>query len=289
MKKLALILALLIIPCTAFGLEMLNDTSMDEVTGQSGIDIAMDDVQLFINIEKMAWIDCDGFGSLGRIACTGRGGAIAMSNFQIDVLNINAIVGSGTDATGGPYAGAFNNQTHNGSAMPLRSVSCGKIPLFYNYGTMTTQDCYLNSIGGTAVSAGLDNYYGTWGTAHGSHYFTPQFLSIDVTDKLPAASEGLRTWNTNLWSSAAVYAKGGNAASTVGGVLIGLPTVEIYINDLTFKPVYDGDISGTASLALNDDTHLYSNLDNRSADFGVIQMHGITFTVLSGWVEIAPH
>jgi hypothetical protein len=285
MKKLALILALLIIPCSAFGLEMLNDASLDGVTGQSGIDIAVDDVQLFINIEKMAWIDCDGFGSLGRWACDGGPGALAMNNFQIDVLNVNAIVGSGTDATGGIYAGAFNNQI--GSGMGLRSASCGKIPLFYNYATTTSGDCYLNVIGTT--SAGLDNYYGTWGTAHSNSYFTPQFFSIDATDELPAASEGLDTWRTNPWSSLAVVAKGGNAASTVGGVLIGLPTVEIYINDLSFRPVYDGDIGGDSSTAINDDTHLYTNLDGGYADFGVIQMHGITFTVLSGWIEIAPH
>ena len=42
MKKLALILALMIIPCSAFGLEMLNDSSMDSITGQSGVSIAVD-------------------------------------------------------------------------------------------------------------------------------------------------------------------------------------------------------------------------------------------------------
>jgi hypothetical protein len=282
MKKLVLLLALLIIPCTAFGLEMLNDDSMDGITGQSGVDIAMDDVQIFINIEKMAWIDCDGFSSLGRWACTGRGGAIAMSNFQIDVLNINAIIGSGTDMTLG---GANNNQSPNGAGMALRSVSCGKIPLFYNYGTGSSQTCYLNAIG--TSSAGLDHYYGLIGTHESSSAFTPYFLSIDASDNLPAASEGLRTWYGNSWSQAAVTQRNGTSTSTLGGVLIGLPTVEIYINDLTFNPVYDGDISGTSSTAMNDDN--VTGLAGETSDFGVIQLKGITFTVLGGWVEIGPH
>ena len=38
MKKLALILALLIIPCSAFGLEMLDNNTMDSITGQAGVE-----------------------------------------------------------------------------------------------------------------------------------------------------------------------------------------------------------------------------------------------------------
>jgi hypothetical protein len=286
MKKLALILALLIIPCTAFGLEMLNDASLDGVTGQAGIDIAMDDIQIFMNIEKMAWIDCDGYTSLGRMQCSGAGGAIALNNFQIDVLNVNAIL---TTNDNGSDLFAFNPQT--GGNLALYSASCGKIPLFYNYASTAPLGCGLNVI--TSGTAGIDNFTGTQPAVGGYSLdggaFTPQFLSIDVTDKLPCGTEGLQVWNANSYTSAAVAAKGGNGSSTIGGVIIGLPTVEFYIGDMMFEPVYDGDISGNTSNAINDDTHLYSNFGNDYASFGVIQMHGITFTVLSGWIEIAPH
>jgi len=283
MKKLALILALLIIPCTAFGLEMLNDNTLDSVTGQSGVDIAMDDIQIFMNIEKMAWIDCDGYGSMGRWACTGAGGAVALSNFQLDILNVNAIVGT-VDASGGLVAGTHQS----GSSLGLVSVACGKIPLFYNYATSTTEDCYLNILG--TESQGLDHL--SWGKGqfglfeNDSRNFTPNFLSIDVTDELPAATAGLNSWFSNSYTSSAISLHNGTAASTLGGVLIGLPTVEIYINSMTMKPVYDGDISGNSSFAMNDDSHL--RLSGYS-DYGVIQMEGITFSVLSGWIEIAPH
>ena len=51
-----------------------------------------------------------------------------------------------------------------------------------------------------------------------------------------------------------------------------------------------GALAKITATAINDDTHFYTLLaETNSADFGVIQMHGITFTVLSGWIEIAPH
>ena len=273
MKKLALILALLIIPCTAFGLEMLNDDAMDQVTGQSGVHIAFDDVQLFINIEKLAWIDCDGLDN--PTSCTGAPGALVINDFQIDVLNINAIVSTSvTDEFG-----TINptNQTTGTSALTLYSVSCGKIPLFYDYGQTGDESCYLNSATVTDT-AGLDHYT----TVSTSSRFTAAALSIDVTDELPALSQGF----TN---NAGTLAPGG---VDVGGVYIGLPTMEIYISSMSLRPVYDGDVNGGTSQALNDDnivSALGAGYGVVGADFGTIYMEGITFSVLSGWMEIAPH
>jgi hypothetical protein len=290
MKKLALILALMLIPCAAFGLEMLDNNAMDEITGQGGVNIAVDDVQLFINIEKMAWIDCDGFDvHEGKGTCGGHGGAIALNNFQIDVMNINAITGSADGIEGNGTSG-YGSQLNTvryaggqfGTNLGLVSTPCGKIPLFYNYATDAAGGCGLSSLAGNST-LGLDNYYGFRGSYHA---FTPHFLSIDVTDALPISSAGFLTWGTHGWTIPAVTDNGGTSDSTIGGVLIGLPTVEIYIGDMSFQPVYDGDLVGQTSMAINDDTHVdaYGN----TADFGVIQMHGITFTVLSGWIEISP-
>lgn len=253
MKKLAIILALLIMPCAAFGLEMLNDSALDNVTGQSGVSIAVDDVQLFINIEKLAWIDCDGINSSAG-SCTGDPsdpGAIGLNNFQIDVLNVNAIVdGTSTTAAGGA------------TVWQLDSTACGQINLFYNYANTASAGCYLGS--GTATQTlGLNNYTGI-GTGGD---FKARALTIDATDKLPALTEGFQA-NTG-------------SSLDVGGVLIGIPTLEVYIQSMSLTPIYDGDISGSPSNASNDNDH--------GADFGTIEMQGITFTTLSGWIEIAPH
>jgi hypothetical protein len=270
MKKLALILALMIIPCSAFGLEMLNDNTMDQITGQAGVHIAMDDVQLFINIEKLAWIDCDGIDS--PTACTGRPGAIVLNNFQIDVLNINAIV-STTLSDGNSLH--TTNQTAAGAPLQLYSVTCGDIPLFYNYGSTLRSGCYLNNATGVNTD-GLDNYSRTSTLS----VFNASGLTIDVTDRLPALSEGF----TNNAAGSAVVG---------GGVYIGLPTMEIYINAMSFTPVFDGDVNGQTTAAANDD-NTTSSIGNAfgiygDASFGTIYMEGITFSVLGGWLEIAPH
>jgi len=253
MKKLAILLALLIIPCTAFGLEMLTDNAMDNVTAQSGVSIAFDDVQVFINIEKLAWVDCDGFTSTTVTAgtCTGTPGAISLNNFQIDVLNVNAIV----SATTGP-AGS--------NSIDLYSTTCGLIPLFYDYGTSSAPACSLYNPNLGTQNVGLNNYIDY---NPGTPIFLARALTIDATSDLPALTEGFDYNNPTL------------ATCSIGGVLIGIPTMEIYINDMSLTPEFDDDVNGLVT----------DNACNDGANYGVIVMQGVTLTTLSGWIEIAPH
>jgi hypothetical protein len=44
MKKLAIILALLLIPMTAFGMDTISDSDLDAVTGQAGVTIAINSI-----------------------------------------------------------------------------------------------------------------------------------------------------------------------------------------------------------------------------------------------------
>jgi len=257
MKKLALILAFMLIPCSAFGLQMLDDTTMDGITGQSGVSIAFDDVQMFLNIEKLAWIDCDGLTSTSVFissnqvgTCSGAAGAIGLNNFQMDVININAIISSTVDDGDG-------TQTSDTTAMQLYSTNCGQIPLFYDYGQTSIGDCYLNDASATNTD-GLDHYYDD-----GAVGFQSRLLSIDVTDAMPAITAGI---NSN------------GSTVSLGGVVIGIPTMEIYIQSMSLTPFYTGDVNGLTSTAIN---------NNKT--FGTIYLEGITFTTLSGWLEIGPH
>jgi hypothetical protein len=254
MKKLALILALLIIPCTAFGMQMLDDNSMDTITGQSGVSIALDDIQVFINIDTMAYIDSDGLNSssiFNSELCNGAAGAIAVNDFQIDVLNINAIVGT---LSGGVEA----NTIQSGSNIGLYSASCGRIPLLYNYASSAAVGSdYLNGSQGQAGLQGL------------ATYFIPNAISIDVTDELPILTQG-----ANYAASVA----GGTTTFTVGGVNITLPTLEINIGSLSLTPYYTGDVDGLTSIAINNND-----------DFGTFELDGVNMAILSGWIEIAPH
>jgi len=81
-KMLALALTLLLIPFSAFGLEMLEDSTLDGVTGQAGVSIATD-VTMDIHFDTIAWgdsdgIDADGGDGAGWIGITG-----------LDIANMN--------------------------------------------------------------------------------------------------------------------------------------------------------------------------------------------------------
>lgn len=273
MKKLALILAmLLVIPCSAFGLEMLNDSAMDEVTGQAGVSIALDDIQIFLNIERLAWIDCDGFSSTdGYGTCSGDAGAVGISNFQLDVLTLNAIV---------------NTPTKANNVWDLASLDCGTIPLDFDYGnTSTAGTCSLSgayTTGGASLGTqtlGLNNYRPDNTTG----YFTPRALTIDATSELPAATAAKR----NILHANPLYSGLGAGIDTIGfgGVLIGIPTIEIYIPSLSLTPAFYN-VDGAAEAANDVDG---SAIVPGGADYGTIQIDGITFTPLGGWLEIAPH
>jgi hypothetical protein len=76
MKKiLAVALTLMLIPFSAFGLEMLEDSTLDNVTGQAGVSIATD-VLMDVHFDTIAWGDSDGIDadttdSAGWVGITG--------------------------------------------------------------------------------------------------------------------------------------------------------------------------------------------------------------------------
>ena len=263
MKKLALVLAfLLIVPGAAFGLEMMNDTSMDDVTGQSGVAITVDDVQIFMNIDRVAWLDCDGYNCNTGNQYTNDGGAVGIGNFQLDVLKVNA-PDSATASTTAPNGATLWDLTN---ANP-----CSEIDLQYDYGDTTTSGtCSLASSSGGAgtQTLGLNNYtsVGDPLATTGSSRYIPHALTINATSRLPVLT----------------FAKSSIAGSNknIGGIIIGLPTVEINIPTLSLTPAfYDIDGAQAAENAKNTDD---------ACDYGTVVLDDVTMTVLSGWVEIAP-
>jgi hypothetical protein len=279
MKKLALLLALLIIPCTAFGLEMMTDESMDTITGQDGVTILADDIQLFLNVDLFAYQDSDGYDLHNGCLASGcgNGGMVAFQNFQMDVININAIIGSADGAATSPtYNPAFTQDTN----YALASTDCG-IPLFYDYADTApfaacVSTCTPLGVGNTATK-GLDNYTPTQFYVNGSTVsatkYIPQAIMIDITDNLPIFSQAYQyiTTNPNV---------------KMQGIIITLPTLEIYIQDINFD----------IALLPNDcDTNVVNSgyhatdLDSNNNSFGNFFIQGVTFSILSGWVEIAPH
>mgnify|MGYP003572126984 FL=1 len=59
MKKLAIILALLLIPMSAFGMDTISDTDLDQVTGQAGVSIALTSIAIQNSGGTRAYGDLD--------------------------------------------------------------------------------------------------------------------------------------------------------------------------------------------------------------------------------------
>lgn len=259
MKQSVLLLLILIIPTTALSMQMLDDSTLDSVTGQSGVNIVFDDIQMFINIDRIAYIDNDGFTSdmyIGPHIASGIGGAIAIDNFQIDVLNINAI-----------YYGS-----NDGTTTDLQSGSASAIPLRFGEGATgygdSTDELYRFNVGGTVYTGyeGLENYSNVAG---GVGDFTAKALTIDVTGVLPITSQAITANSTGSLDSTAV---------SMGGVMIGLPTVEINCGDKYLTPTY-----------YCQNTNLGTTNQNDGDNYGSFLFQGLNIAVLNGWLEISPH
>lgn len=96
MKKLVLVLSILMclpFAVTAFAMEPLSEATLDNVTGQAGVSIGLDDIKLYQNIEYLRWTDTDG--------TDGTAGSVGISNLQM-ICHLNGI--THLDASGLPVS-----------------------------------------------------------------------------------------------------------------------------------------------------------------------------------------
>lgn len=95
MKKLALLAAvLMIIPASVMaGMTALNETDMNDVTGQTGISIDSD--MSAITVGYLAWTDDDGFGT----PLTSHTGALTLSTITNTMTMDNLQIDCGSDAS----------------------------------------------------------------------------------------------------------------------------------------------------------------------------------------------
>jgi hypothetical protein len=101
MKKLAIILALLLVPMTAFGMDTISDTDLDSVTGQAGVSIALNSICIQNSAGTVGYGDVDTgkwlliVGNSFRSRTIGFHGADSDNNntldfdtLTIDIINI---------------------------------------------------------------------------------------------------------------------------------------------------------------------------------------------------------
>jgi len=273
MKKFALCLAIaaaiMMVPFSAFGLQMMNNHSMDQITGQAGVSIAFDDVQIFMNIDRFTYIDPDGLtNTVGWSAVVAdNGAAFNVNEFQIDTLKANAIINTTglVTATIGGHTVASMGLT---GITTVKQIAANGIPLQYTY---NNNNAFIAQTTVNVQSKGLNHMFG------GSYQvYEPQAISIDISDAAPVLSQGKKVILSLL----------GSASSRVAAVVITLPTAEFYIDNINIgsMTLTDNVIAGTSKVFTTGSTSL-----NNGASFGSIEIEGVTFTMLNGWVEIAPH
>jgi len=94
MKKIiAIAIGMLLIPFTAYGMQTAGDESMDQVTGQSGVAIAIDDVMVHFSASETWYqnnvIDTDNNNEVTSSA------AIGMVEEGEELMFVNAVIGDG--------------------------------------------------------------------------------------------------------------------------------------------------------------------------------------------------
>jgi hypothetical protein len=101
MKKLAIILALLLVPMTAFGMDTISDTDLDAVTGQAGVSIALTSICIQNSSGTTSYGDADQTKWLSIVQVGTRTRTIGFhakyrgtfDTLTIDVVNLQNVKG----------------------------------------------------------------------------------------------------------------------------------------------------------------------------------------------------
>jgi hypothetical protein len=113
MKKLAIFLALMLVPMTAFGMDTISDSDLDAVTGQAGVSIALNSIQIqtsggttsYGDPDSGNWLSITGdtklvtktigfhakYNPWDMAAATSLGGTGTQTNLNFDTLTIDIV------------------------------------------------------------------------------------------------------------------------------------------------------------------------------------------------------
>jgi len=189
MKKFIAIAAILmLVPFTAFGLDVLSDETMGDVTGQAGVSISIDNVQLDFQMDYFSWGDADGFeATTGKAALDGfvNVSGITVKGIVIDKMAVGnsglptiattpyLVTGTTTTAMDFSYSATAPDLTGDLQALTIDVGQNAGVDRDGNFGTYTmvrigipTLTIFVNEIDPFAIR--LDTTYGTGGNELGS-------------------------------------------------------------------------------------------------------------------------
>ena len=101
MKKLAIILALLLVPAMAFGMDTISDQDLNNVTGQAGVSIALTSIRIensggttsYGDADSSKWVSIVGLTTSSRTIGFHAAQPFTFDALTIDIVDLNDVDG----------------------------------------------------------------------------------------------------------------------------------------------------------------------------------------------------
>lgn len=192
MKKLAIFLAIMLIPFSAFALDTISDSDLNDVTGQAGVSIFTSSIQIVKTGVTTTYTDSNGTGNSTYVPTAGELSIVAtdvktqiffhgFDPLQINVVDTQDVIGTVNAVLGATVGGTFNGtDTLGQSAVEITLPNAieiinldGSTKTYYasgvsGIGTSANELISITTTGGTttissALAKGVD-------VANGNHW-----------------------------------------------------------------------------------------------------------------------
>jgi hypothetical protein len=149
MKKLAMItlIALMMVPFSAFAMDVISDSEMEAVTGQTGVDIIVIDMSLDLNVMNFSWSDSD-CGTLIISSVPVAYGPGYFNAFDINMENIYITMDTAATGITSDGAGTFLQSAAHPFTIDIITSS-----------TDPRMDPFCVTRGATGVVLGMPDFY----------------------------------------------------------------------------------------------------------------------------------
>jgi hypothetical protein len=149
MKKLAMItlIALMMVPFSAFAMDVISDSEMEAVTGQTGVDIIVIDMSLDLNVMNFSWSDSD-CGTLIVSTVPVAYGPGYFNAFDINMENIYITMDTAATGITSDGAGTFLQSAAHPFTIDIITSS-----------TDPRMDPFCVTRGATGVVLGMPDFY----------------------------------------------------------------------------------------------------------------------------------
>jgi hypothetical protein len=175
MKKLAIFLAIMLIPFSAFALDTISDNDLNDVTGQAGVSIYTNSIQIVKTGVTTTYTDNDGVYGAQDVNVVDNGSTTQIFFRGVDPLGIDIVDMSTLNAMLTGYGLPMDTRDFGDTAIQLTlpdaieivNVS-GATKTYYTGAVGATNEMISVAVNGgtTTISQATPGWSGTTGLAH---------------------------------------------------------------------------------------------------------------------------